>query len=365
MKSLKPYLTYALNKKGELVHIDSVPNGNECGCICPHCKKPLCAKNGGDGKRRVHHFAHQSGSECALGYETMLHLLAKERIQKAFLESNSFAIDFEYKSYCIKEHQCNYIRYGRCYDGTRKHFNLKQFYDRCEQEIPYDNINRRSDLKISSSAHPDREPIYIEFCVTHASDAEKLHSGKKIIECIIEDENDINNIIEKGFIEDSLENKDYDFPDVKSKIQFYGFINTDESNQLINREIIVSRYMLFPSGKMISLRNVCNCKKKFKKSRLNTLFEAVFYTSDSFSISDYAKYLGWEKYHISNCLLCKNYVNSYSGMGKICRLYKLLQIPKYEDFDTARAKLCQYFIFNKEERDEQFAKGCNIPFEEI
>lgn len=38
------YLKYALNTKGELVHIDSVPNGNDCGCICPACKKPLQAK---------------------------------------------------------------------------------------------------------------------------------------------------------------------------------------------------------------------------------------------------------------------------------------------------------------------------------
>ena len=52
----------------------------------------------------------------------------------------------------------------------------KKYYDSCEQEICYDNIRRRSDLKIYSSTHPEREPIYIEFCVTHASDEAKLHS---------------------------------------------------------------------------------------------------------------------------------------------------------------------------------------------
>jgi hypothetical protein len=50
---------------------------------------------------------------------------------------------------------------------------LKKYYDSCEQEICYDNIRRRSDLKIFSSTHPEREPIYIEFCVTHASDEAK------------------------------------------------------------------------------------------------------------------------------------------------------------------------------------------------
>ena len=44
---MKAYLTYALNKEGDLVHIDGVPNGNECECFCPHCMSELCAKNEG------------------------------------------------------------------------------------------------------------------------------------------------------------------------------------------------------------------------------------------------------------------------------------------------------------------------------
>ena len=57
-RNFKPYLTYALNKDGDLVHIDSVPNGNDCACICPHCKSDLCAKNAGSESKKVHHFAH-------------------------------------------------------------------------------------------------------------------------------------------------------------------------------------------------------------------------------------------------------------------------------------------------------------------
>ena len=44
MSNSTKYLKYALNEKGELVHIDSVPNGNDCGCICPACNKPLQGK---------------------------------------------------------------------------------------------------------------------------------------------------------------------------------------------------------------------------------------------------------------------------------------------------------------------------------
>lgn len=56
----KAHLIYALNRRGELVSVDTVPNGNDCGCICPSCKDKLCAKNGGDNEKRIHHFAHQA-----------------------------------------------------------------------------------------------------------------------------------------------------------------------------------------------------------------------------------------------------------------------------------------------------------------
>lgn len=69
-------LAYALNAENKLVHIDSVKNGLECGCICPGCKEKLVAKN--DGKVREHHFAHVSGNDCGTGYQTIRHIWGKE-----------------------------------------------------------------------------------------------------------------------------------------------------------------------------------------------------------------------------------------------------------------------------------------------
>ncbi|MBQ0048400.1 MAG: hypothetical protein KBT33_13015 [Prevotellaceae bacterium] len=80
---MKAYLTYALNQKGDLVHINSVPNGNDCGCICPHCKSELCAKNGGTGEKMVHHFAHLSGADCVGAIESALHKMAKDVMKDA------------------------------------------------------------------------------------------------------------------------------------------------------------------------------------------------------------------------------------------------------------------------------------------
>lgn len=79
----KAFLTWALNKEGDMVHVDEVPNGNECGCICPHCKSALCAKNGGDGERMIHHFAHLSGADCIGAVESALHKMAKEIMLKS------------------------------------------------------------------------------------------------------------------------------------------------------------------------------------------------------------------------------------------------------------------------------------------
>lgn len=100
-------ITYALNSEGRLVHIDSVPNGNECGCICPACKEPLQAKDA--GHIRNHHFAHKLGADCPTALETTLHLLAKDKIQRAFYEQKDFYMEFEYHSYCEKIKDCVFL----------------------------------------------------------------------------------------------------------------------------------------------------------------------------------------------------------------------------------------------------------------
>lgn len=116
-------LIYAVGSKGQLVNVDDVRTGNECGCFCPACKEPLMAKN--QGLKRIHHFAHQSGTECDFAYESMLHLLAKEKVRNAFLDNEEFLMGFEYKSYCPKSKQCVYVRYDECRTIQQKLFNLK------------------------------------------------------------------------------------------------------------------------------------------------------------------------------------------------------------------------------------------------
>lgn len=94
------YLTYALNAEGKLVHIDSVPNGKACGCFCTFCGEALQAKQ---GAKRKHHFSHLSKTECEAAYESMLHLLAKEKIQEAFYKSTSFLLSLNIHRFAVKK----------------------------------------------------------------------------------------------------------------------------------------------------------------------------------------------------------------------------------------------------------------------
>ncbi|MDO6444602.1 competence protein CoiA family protein [Colwellia sp. 1_MG-2023] len=72
----KTELHYGI-KDGRVVHVESVINGLDCGCSCPHCDSQLIAKK---GNVRVHHFAHYNAVDCEHGSETAIHLLAKQII---------------------------------------------------------------------------------------------------------------------------------------------------------------------------------------------------------------------------------------------------------------------------------------------
>jgi len=72
-------LPYGLSSDGRLVSVDAVVRGLKCECVCPGCKRPLVARKGEIIRA---HFAHQANAACATGFESMVHLLAKDVIEK-------------------------------------------------------------------------------------------------------------------------------------------------------------------------------------------------------------------------------------------------------------------------------------------
>ena len=79
MSNTQQNLIFALRNDGEIVSIDDVESGLGCNCFCPACSEPLVAKK---GEHMMRHFAHHCGYSCEYGYETSLHLAAKDILSK-------------------------------------------------------------------------------------------------------------------------------------------------------------------------------------------------------------------------------------------------------------------------------------------
>jgi ssDNA-binding Zn-finger/Zn-ribbon topoisomerase 1 len=79
MTSKKLNLIYAI-QSDNLIHVSDVPKGLNCNCTCPACGGTLIARK---GEKVIHHFAHYKAEECKYGYETSLHLAAKQMIADA------------------------------------------------------------------------------------------------------------------------------------------------------------------------------------------------------------------------------------------------------------------------------------------
>lgn len=142
-------LTLALNEQGELVHVDSVPKGSACKCVCPHCKKPLDAKNGGE--IREHHFAHSHGCECEGAVETALHLLAKE----IMMEEKAIMLPLSTKA----NRPCGLVHFVEV-----------------REERGYDKSCYRPDIE---AVLESGEVVEIEFFVSHKVSSHKLKSIKE------------------------------------------------------------------------------------------------------------------------------------------------------------------------------------------
>lgn len=73
--------SWAENAQGKMVHVDDVPRGLACGCVCPCCHEKLLARH---GEKNEHGFAHHSdnrGANLNICYMVILYKLAEQIIQ--------------------------------------------------------------------------------------------------------------------------------------------------------------------------------------------------------------------------------------------------------------------------------------------
>jgi len=64
-------------REGELFLPSEVVRGKACGCLCPKCKSQLVANQ---GKKKQPYFSHFGDADCAGGYESSVHAMAKALI---------------------------------------------------------------------------------------------------------------------------------------------------------------------------------------------------------------------------------------------------------------------------------------------
>lgn len=220
--------------------------------------------------------------------------------------------------------------------------------------MPYDDINRRTYLKIFSSTNPERKPIYLEFFAPHSSDSQKQQEDIKIIKIGIRSWLNIQRFTERGIIEEKN----------VLDIYFYGFRRKDYNNNHISNEITFFRYILYKSGKTQYLKESCDCHK-LTKSKASSLLEICFHTDVLSDLYKRAKYISFQKYKISDCILCKDFDNNYRRKEKICPLYKTSQIPKGALFDTAHAKSCPHYTIDQESMQSILRTGLKKIFHDV
>lgn len=345
MFSLQFY-SYALNKDRELIHINDAIKGNDF--YCPCCGAPMIIKQG-EIKRK--HFAHKANIEnCS--YETYLHKLAKIRIQECFNQNLNFNITFNQECICDAE-VCSIKRSPRCSWLDKKTFDLKKYYNSCEQEIPIKGFV--ADLLISdnNSKYP---PILIEIYVSHKCSEEKINSGLRIIEIHIHSEADIEKITSSASITERwgevLPRHSYPI----NEITFYNFKIEKIKNPPVEFQhpkfrFWIDQYENFKFDKTYDYSKLERCLSPIKPE----IVDSVFSIESSHKIDwDWAfEKLSKTGLKIKYCSMCKFYRYNDYKCRCMCILYKKMNSPKYPRIRCAEnCPNFKYSIYNPEEYND-------------
>ena len=340
--------SYCFDENGKLVHINSLSNETR------HAQKLYCLQCGREmvanlGKIRVKHFSHKI--DCACDGESYLHKLAKFRIREKFISEESFPITFVRDVPCKEHKSCPYYSEYCCTESMRiprdlKFWDDKPVYSTCEEEKEHDGF--RPDLLLTTDSQDSSlAPTFVEVYKTHKSNDSKLNSKYKIIETTqIKSEQDIDDIIERGFIEGencTTHNFNPKFPAIRKS------------------DVPIERFILDKNGKatvIYAQDYLIYCDIVFQKLDANSYRELNIIPSgwrwnqseQHISLSSYEKgllYLKKKGLQIDNCILCKyNKYNDYH-QGHICIRYK--EFGFHSPFPgQTRAKGCPKFELNQE-----------------
>lgn len=152
-------------KDGRLHRPDDVPSGLPCGCICPACETRLVANH---GKQKRSYFSHHRTESCAGGYETAVHLMAKQVIlDEMRLRIPPITIPFEFSPIEDEKPIRSSVRY------PERDVELVDVVAEKQQG------RWRPDL---TATLKNQAALYIEILVTHAVEEEKAEDLDNLVE---------------------------------------------------------------------------------------------------------------------------------------------------------------------------------------
>ena len=337
---------YALNEQGRLVSIKQAYLERDEGHTyhCVGCGAGMIARL---GVVRDWHFAHR-GDDYYCGTETYLHMVAKSLVKEKFEKDGPFMVGYYRDIKCSDNGTCPFAKDEECHTHKQETFDLKEFYDTCEEEKPVGDYI--ADLLLTNSSKPDREPVLIEIQVSHKSTPQKRDSGLHIIEIRIRTEEDIAKLLSAPIVE----NPDAKYGQVRDVetigfAKFHGFKKKSSvSRPLALRSIL--RFYLFRSGKafVTNMDEFKSCRDIWTKDNEKAIFEASI---DCFYLGSPSPYeFGYfaarqNGIDVKTCQFCKYHRNGYDrplGLSPIfCCLYKKYGTP--EEPEPQYAQKCGYY----------------------
>lgn len=207
------------DKDGNIVDISTVtPENKQAEYYSIGTKTPMIAAL---GEKNKHYFRAKRG--YVINGETELHEYAKKMLKYRFDNQENFFIELFQREQCTKRDKCIFYDhldedYRGCGHIDRRleiKIDLKKYYDTATLEGYYKGFI--ADVLLTSSDHPDREPVFLEVAVTHKCEEEKIQSKIRIIELVVRKEEDVYVNISQDSYMRAVEINFYNFKDNSPK----------------------------------------------------------------------------------------------------------------------------------------------------
>ena len=275
---------YALNDVNEIIDIDNVDKETAFHYLCISCGQQLIPKI---GIKRQRHFAHKVNT-VSCSKETYLHKLSKEKL-------------YRYLRSCIENNIPFHIKYNRdiClyFDDiicnsckSQKKYNLLGYYQNVDLEKPSDNFI--PDILLESKHKKNQ--LFIEIAVSHKS-SQKKKEQNKVIEILIENEQDIFDIIRNGINEND------------ERISLINFNRSITQSERCNENDCINYIGSHQINENIKKKYTVFAFDELRKNQCIRIQELAKEDYDNTKIMKYLSCYSKEKNNIKIISLCKYY----------------------------------------------------------